>query len=281
MTGDPVWNGFTREALDQAYDNARAVPHGVNDIEHLSERSLTFRQEREAVLDIAYGSLPRERIDLFKSPHPNGGLLAFIHGGYWQLRDKETFAALAKGPLLAGWDVATIGYTLAPDASITQIVEECRQAVRLLKKDAANHGVAAERFCVSGWSAGGHLAAIMLELDEVDYALSISGIFDLEPIRHCYLNDKLKLSAEEAKLESPIHRLDLAPAKPLTIAYGLDELPELQRQSESYRKARIERSLPTHHLPLSGCNHFSVLPELGDEEGRIARHLADLRAGGA
>ena len=120
---------------------------------------------------------------------------------------------------------------------------------------------------------------MMLELDEVDDVVSISGIFDLEPIRHCYLNDKLKLSAEEARSQSPIHRLDLA-AKPLTVVSGLDELPELQRQSELYYNARIEKSLPTHYLPLAGCNHFSVLPELGDEDGRITAHLAGLKAGG-
>lgn len=278
MTKHPVWNGFSRAALDEAYDNARAVPHGVDDIARLQKTSAAFRQERPGALDIIYGSLPRQRIDLFKSPTPSGALLAFIHGGYWQMRDKETFAALANGPLAAGWDVATIGYTLAPEASITQIIEECASAVRYLKKEAKQFGITAERFCVSGWSAGGHLAAIMLELDEVDYAISISGIFDLDPIRHCYLNDKLKLTAEEARQQSPIHRLNRA-SKPLTVAYGLNELPELQRQSEMYYKARIEKSLPTHHLPLAECNHFSVLPELGDEGGRIVRHLDDLKAG--
>lgn len=279
MTEHPVWHGFTRAALDEAYDNARAVPHGVDDIARLQEASAAFRKEQPGVLDIAYGPLPRQRIDLFKSPAPRGGLFAFIHGGYWQMRDKETFAALARGPLVAGWDVATIGYTLAPEASLTQIVEECANAVRYLKKESGRFGIAAERFCVSGWSAGGHLAAMMLELDEVDVAVSISGIFDLEPIRHCYLNDKLKLSVEEARLQSPIHRLDRA-AKPLSVVYGLDELPELQRQSDMYYNARIEQSLPTHYLPLAGCNHFSVLPELGNEEGLITKHLTDLKVGG-
>lgn len=278
MTEETVWNGFSRAALDEAYDNARAVPGGVEDIGRLAETSAAFRATQPGTLDIAYGPRARQRLDIFRSPSPGGALFVFIHGGYWQMRDKETFAALAQGPLAAGYDVATIGYTLAPEASLTQIVEECAEAVRYLKRDAQRRGAAAGQICVSGWSAGGHLAAMMLELDEVDSALSISGIFDLEPIRHSYLNEKLKLSAEEARLQSPIHRLDRA-AKPLTVAYGLEELPELQRQSEMYYGARVERSLPTHHLPLSGCNHFSVLPELGKTAGRLTRHLADLMAG--
>ena len=275
MTDNAVWSSFSRAALDEAYDNARAVPTGVADIGRLEKVSAAFRLERPDALDIEYGTLPRQCIDLFRSATPNGALLLFIHGGYWQMRNKETFAALAEGPLAAGWDVAMIGYTLAPEAKITQIVEECRMAVRHLRKDAAKLGIRANEICVSGWSAGGHLAAMMLELDEVDTAISISGIFDLEPIRHCYLNDKLQLTAEEAQLQSPINRLDLA-TKPLTIAYGLEELPELQRQSEAYFEARIARSLPTHHLPLSGCDHFLVLPELGNFSGRITEHLASL-----
>lgn len=275
MTNDVVWNGFTRPALDEAYDNARAVPTLLKDMTRLEKLSAAFRSENPEGLDIAYGTLPRQRVDLFRSATPNGALLLFIHGGYWQMRNKETFAALAKGPLAAGWDVAMVGYTLAPEANITQIVEECRTAVRHLKINAVNLGIRAERLCVSGWSAGGHLAAMMLELDEVDFAVSISGIFDLEPIRHCYLNEKLQLTAEEAQSQSPISRLDLA-AKPLTIAYGLEELPELQRQSEAFFAARIARSMPTEHLPLTGCDHFSVLRELGDSSGRISKHLAGL-----
>ena len=276
MADGTVWGGFSRAALDEAYDNARAVPTLVADIERLKTVSAEFRLKHSDGLDIAYGDLPRQRFDLFRSGSPNGALLLFIHGGYWQMREKETFAALAEGPLAAGWDVAMIGYTLAPEASMSQIVDECRMAVRHLTANAQALGLRAEKVCASGWSAGGHLAAMTLEMDEVDAALAISGLFDLEPIRHCYLNDKLRLTAEEAEAQSPMNRLGFAP-KPLTIAYGLGELPELQRQSKDYFQARVARSLPTEHLPLSDCDHYSVLPELGNASGRLCKHLATFR----
>ncbi len=60
-------------------------------------------------------------------------------------------------------------------------------------------GVAEAQIIVGGWSAGGHLAARLLEMPEVDAAFSISGIFDLEPLRHSYLQEKLGLSARKRK----------------------------------------------------------------------------------
>src|SRR5215467_12055581 len=84
-------------------------------------------------------------------------LLAYIHGGYWQRNAKEFYACLAEGPLARGIDVALIGYTLAPDATLTEIVAEARAALRWLRAQGPGLGLAAEKVIVSGWSAGGHL----------------------------------------------------------------------------------------------------------------------------
>ncbi|MCA0450574.1 MAG: alpha/beta hydrolase, partial [Proteobacteria bacterium] len=100
-------------------------------------------------------------------------LFVFIHGGYWQRNEKAMFTAVAEGPLAHGFDVALIGYTLAPEASLTMIVEECRTAIRALCTIAPNLGVPAQRIIVGGWSAGGHLAARMLEMPEVAAALIV------------------------------------------------------------------------------------------------------------
>ena len=67
----------------------------------------------------------------------------------------------------------------------------------------------------------------MLDHPAVTAGLSISGVFDLAPIRHSYINDKLQLSEAEAFELGPIHRS--APDKLLTLAFGLAELPEMQR----------------------------------------------------
>src|SRR5262249_36629727 len=74
----------------------------------------------------------------------------------------------------------------------------------------------------------------------------------LEPIRLCYLNDKLGLDAEEARRNSPLPNLPARAAK-LIIAYGSDERPELKRQSNEFAAAWSGRGLPGEIIAVAGC----------------------------
>ena len=91
-----------------------------------------MRARPDAQLDIVYGERPRARLDYFPSGTMLPALFLFIHGGYWQRNEKEMFAFVAEGPLRHGIDVAVVGYTLAPDASLTEIVGEIHQALDYL-----------------------------------------------------------------------------------------------------------------------------------------------------
>ncbi len=70
----------------------------------------------QAQIDLPYGSLPRNRLDLFSPTGEPAGLVVFVHGGYWHKLDKSYWSQLARGPLSAGWAVAIPSYTLAPQA---------------------------------------------------------------------------------------------------------------------------------------------------------------------
>jgi dipeptidyl aminopeptidase/acylaminoacyl peptidase len=135
--------------------------------------------------------------------------------------------------------------------------------------------VAQDRLVVSGWSAGGHLTATTLAMDEVDAGLAISGIYDVEPCRLNYLNEKLNLTADEAARTSPLLHLPEKSA-PVVLAYGTAELPELQRQSIAYHEARRAAGLASELLPLAGLNHFSIMDELEARDGALARAAAGL-----
>jgi hypothetical protein len=114
-----------------------------------------------------------------------------------------------------------------------------------------------------------------MAMPQVDAGLSISGVFDVEPCRLNYLNDKLRLTADEAQVMSPIHRLP-AMSGPLVIAYGTAELPELQRQSQDYGRACDAAGLPSALLALAGHDHFSILEELATPGGRLVASLSAL-----
>jgi arylformamidase len=275
---DPViWRGMTRAELDAAYNNSAAVKNSPEKIADWSNRSANTRSRPGALLDIAYGPRPNNRIDIFPCGRPRAALFVFIHGGYWQRNSKEIFACMAEGPLAKGFDAALIGYTLAPQATLTEIVGEVRTAVRWMRAEGARFGVAEEKILLSGWSAGGHLTAMALR--EADAGLVISGIFDLEPCRLNYLNEKLNLTLDEQNALSPLRRLS-SPSQPLVLACGTRELPELQRQTDEYHAARKAADLPSERLPLVGHDHFSILEELANPEGKLTDHVCRLLSSG-
>ena len=153
-----LYRGMDRAALDAAYNNGVAVANSSAFMAELRARGDRLRAEMPQHLDLRYGPAPRNRIDYF-SASARGPVLMFIHGGYWQMRAKEDFSALARGPLAHGIDVAMIGYTLAPDISLSGIVAEIRDRYAGSLLTPMNMAATPRRMYVSGWSAGGHLTA--------------------------------------------------------------------------------------------------------------------------
>jgi hypothetical protein len=95
-----------------------------------------------------------EQVGHISSIQSRAPCLVHIHGGYWQRGGGETFGCLTEGALARGWSAALPGYTLAPDAGLTQIANEWRTALDWLAANGEEHGVAGPTI-VSGWSAGG------------------------------------------------------------------------------------------------------------------------------
>jgi len=168
-----------------------------------------------------------------------------------------------------------VGYTLAPDKGLRGIVGEVRSAIAWLVDRVAEFGGDPARIVVSGWSAGGHLATMTLDAPFIKGGLAISGIYDLEPMRLCYINDKLRLDADEADRLSPIHHLP-ARSAPLIVAYGGDELPELRRQSEAFFAARARAGLPGRLARIPDSNHFTILEALANPHGALTGLVREL-----
>ena len=272
-----LYRGMDKAALDVAYNNTAAVgiPKRDQYVAGWSARSDAIRKARGGKIDLRYGGEPRQRLDFFACGTRGAPTLAYIHGGYWQLNDKEPYAFFGETLLPAGFNLALLEYTLAPAARMDQIVAEVRAAVAWVIDHADELGGDPRRVFVAGHSAGGHLTAAAMSDVRVAGGLAISGIYDLEPVRLNYLNDKLGLDADEAARNSPILHLPSG-AAPLVVSVGLDELPELIRQSEEYWAAWHGKGLPGQYVPLSGHEHFSILEELAQPSGRLLAALKTL-----
>lgn len=269
-----IYRNFSQAELDAAYNN-RAVALRLGEIKaDWDSRSLALYASAKVDRDLAYGDGARQRLDFFHAGSRGRPTVAFLHGGYWQLNEKEPNAFIAAGPLARDINVALLEYTLAPAATISQIVAEVRAAVAWLVERLQSELGAGAGLVVAGHSAGGHLTAMAAGLPGVTAALPISGLFDLEPIRLSYLNQQISMDIAEASANSPM-RLRL-PEVPVTVAFGATELPELVRQSKEYAAALLQTGRPARELALPGEDHFSILEQLARPDGTLAVELARL-----
>jgi acetyl esterase/lipase len=268
------WRKMSRAELDLGLNNGTAVAGSVEMVAGWEQRSGEMRKQKPANLDLRYGPRERNRIDFFKAAD-NGPTLLFIHGGYWQNRAKEVFSIFAGGPMAHGINVALIGYTLAPDATLDEIVAEIHAGIDYLARQLPALGAAPGGIVVAGWSAGGHLTSMALPNPNVRAGMAISGIYDLEPIRHSYLNVKLALDEAMSRKNSPMMMAGGA-SKPLSLVAGSAELPLLRQQTAGFACHRARHGLPVTYEEIPGANHFTIMDELASPKGRITTLIRQL-----
>lgn len=270
----PDWRKLTQEQLDLGLNNTLHVPGTAAIVGEWDRLSAEMRTRHPQYLDLRYGPRERNRIDLLKA-NSGGPTLVFIHGGYWQTRAKENFTFCAAGPMAHGINVALVGYTLAPEATLDQIVDEVRTAIDYLVDELPALGGDPKQIVVSGWSAGGHLSSMVLGHPRIKAGLLISGVYDLEPIRHSYLNAKLGLDEAMSRRNSPVVQPG-GVSKPLVVVAGSAELPLLRKQSADFAAHRAMHGLPVIYEEIPGANHFTMMNELASSTGRLTTLVRQL-----
>jgi acetyl esterase/lipase len=272
--GNTDWRAMSQQDRDLGLNNGIAVPGSVEMAALWDWQSAEMRARYPQHLDLRYGQRERNRMDFLKAADGAPTLL-FIHGGYWQTRAKEVFTVFAGGPISHGINVALIGYTLAPDATLDEIVAEIHAGLDFLAAQLPAFGGDPKRIVVSGWSAGGHLTSMALSHPHVRAGMAISGIYDLEPIRHSYLNVKLGLDEGTSRRNSPMMQAGGA-LKPLSLVVGSAELPLLRKQTADFAGHRARHGLPVTYEEIPAADHFSIMDELMSPTGRITTLIRQL-----
>jgi arylformamidase len=279
--------------LDQQY-NPRANGSDVSSIFAVwQNRSSEARQRiNTKTLDLPYGDMPGERLDVFlcsktKSISKKSPTLVFIHGGYWRAMDKFDFSFIAEPYLANGINVVLTNYDLCPQVSLDTICRQQSRALGWLHQNSELLGLAPNRIFVSGHSAGGHLAAMMsvarwplidvrLPTNLIKGAISLSGLFDLQPLVSTpFLASDLRLTEEQAIQMSPALMKSESKA-PLLIAVGAKESAEFHRQSELLITAWQDRCLPL--LEVNEANHFVICDEFASASSPLFRATMNLIA---
>jgi arylformamidase len=278
----PVYKQFDQAALNSQYNIRLHVPDFAVYLERCDSLSRQTEKELNSIKDLAYGNLPRERLDIYPSLKPFSKTLVFIHGGYWQRFGKNDFQFIAKAFIDHGVTTVLIEYPLAPEVSIDQIVSSCRRAFDWVYHNiAAYHGDPGQLY-LAGHSAGAHLAAMLMTTDWKRFNLIpdlikgtclISGLFNLMPIQLSNINEVLHMDREAALRNSPV-QYKPATHSPISILVAEDETPEFLDQSRELYDCWKEH-VPTEILEVEGLNHYSILESMLDPESPL--HRAVLR----
>jgi arylformamidase len=259
--------------LSREYNNRELFPDYARHFARWQENSARARGTMTCYLDRAYGGSPGETLDIFPARKGDGSALVFIHGGYWRSLDKKDFSFLAPAWVDAGVSLVVVNYGLAPAVSMERIVQHMLAASAWVYRHAEEYGMDEERLFVSGHSAGGHLAAMMLAAlwpvydrslpkDLYKGALAVSGVYDLRPLVQVdWLQGDLRLDEASALKLSPAY-LPPATRAPLTLAVGGLESSEFKRQNALL--AQRWKSVLSRDVPMPGRDHFTVVDGLAD-----------------
>src|SRR5438874_1988862 len=204
-----VFLHYDQKALDAEYNNRAKVKDAMDWIARYGAESARVRAELPMRFDVPFGRHHAERLDVFPASEAGPGPVpvhVFVHGGYWHRLDKADFSFVAR----AFREAVTIvvNYALVPTVDLDELVRQVRASVAWVHANARSFGGDPARITVSGHSAGGHLVAMLLATDWPQFGVpadvvkagcAVSGLYDLEPIRLCYLNDVLGLTLESAR----------------------------------------------------------------------------------
>ena len=280
---NPAW-------LEAQYNNRARVADHAQIFARWGQASALVREQPGVALDVAYGPGAGETLDIFPAapgmaPAASAPVLVFIHGGYWRSLDKAEHAFVAPVFNAAGALVVVPNYALCPAVTPEHITLQMARMLAWVWAHAAEHGGDASRMVLVGHSAGGHLATMLLSCrwkevvpempaQPLAGALSISGLYDLEPLRHMpSVQADLRLTPAAVARLSPAFFPRPKGAKLYTVV-GLDESDEFLRQNRLIRDVWGPTAVPVCET-LPGTNHFTVLNGLADPKARL--HVLALR----
>lgn len=277
-----VYLDYTQKELDDAYDQRVWAKNAADVIKRYGTSSAAVRAKYKFDTR-AYGAGEDEKLDIF-SPVPRADgrglpIHVFIHGGAWRGGRKEMYSFPAPTFIENGAIYVAIGFSSIPKVRLPDMAHQVRSAIAWTYKNAKSFGGDPERIFLSGHSSGGHLCGVALVTDWSKYGvpatvlkggLSVSGMYELDPVMLSARSSYVKISAEEKAALSAQRHLDRISC-PVTLAYGSGESPEFKRQSRDMAAAMKAKGKPSALIEVNGVNHFEIIETLGKPDGALGK----------
>ena len=268
-----VYLNYTEDAIDSAYNQTYWAPN----LELIFKQLKEIRSQSELVIGnpkrIQYGTSAFGQLDLYTPRLKDAPIHIYIHGGAWRggngagLKAYNARKFVERGAMYIAPD-----YQLVQDAdgSLFPMVDQLREAIVWIYKNAREYGGDPNRIYISGHSAGAHLGGVLVSTDWTEYgvpknvikgAFLSSGMYDLYPVSLSSRNEYVNFTEKTIEALSPVNYLSEINA-PIILAYGTDESPEFQRQTKEFAELLKEQSKEVELHVLNGYNHFEIIVAL-------------------
>ena len=276
-----VWLDLDQAGLDRAYDQAVWAANR-NLVNARRDQAGAAARQRLNPTRHQYGSVPYEAFDYFACGRTRAPVMIFVHGGAWRAGEAWMCAHLAEPFVASGVNVAILDFVdvVAAGGNLTSMVEQVRAGIAWIVKNAERLGFDTARVYVSGHSSGAHLASCALITDwSEDYGLAddvvkgavlISGMYDLEPVRRSARSDYVRFDDDIVDRLSAVRHLDKIRC-PLILAYGGEESPEFQRQTQHFDEVLRANGKNAVAVKCDYVNHFEMLETLHNPYSPVGR----------
>ncbi|WP_280274206.1 alpha/beta hydrolase [Nocardia wallacei] len=268
---------LSRDELDREYSPSSVAPQYLSILRSYRLRSESARERHRHDADVRYGPEPAETLQFFPPARGPAPVHVFVHGGHWQESSKEDACFAAPAFLRAGAAFAALGYGLAPQRTLGDMVRSVRRGIRWLADHAAALGIRPGGIYLSGSSAGAHLVAAAVASNSGDLApvagiTLLSGVYDLEPVRHSYVNDLVGLTPADVHAYSPIHHLPLRTPR-ILVARATAETSEYARQQQEFVRSLRAAAQHCNDRIFPNRNHFDLPLDLADPATPLGREV--------
>jgi arylformamidase len=254
--------------LEQQYNNRLAVPDCADFLADWTQRSANYREKSKGHLNLSYGRSEREILDIFPATSDSAPIHIFLHGGYWQALNKDSFSFIAEHINQQDECAIIVNYGLCPWVTVAEIISQIQKATRWILSNGEAYGDT-KRIQITGHSAGAHLLAKLVTTSWTEQGLeyapfqrlnALSGLYDLQPLVMTSINQDLQLNPNTSKLVSPLfdtfrHR---SGSIELNLLVGNLESDEYKKQSSQLKKA-WGSNLKVRYKTIPDTHHFSIL----------------------
>jgi acetyl esterase/lipase len=244
---------------------------------------------------IAYGSQPRQRLDVY-TPTAHSGrteeagaarpVVVFFYGGSWKSGQRGQYRFIGEAFAGKGFVTVVPDYRLYPEVRYPAFVEDGAMAVRWVRDYARDFGGDPDRIILAGHSAGAHTAAMLATDDRFlnDAGVPPESIRAFVGLAGPYAFDPFKYSSTRPVFDTVATPADMQPGTyangnepPMLLLHGSDDTTVIPSNSRTFAEQVTAAGGQAQVVEIDGTGHIGLLLTLAypfREDGGVLDRIA-------